>query len=439
MLTATAAYEGGAAWVDALCRYLAGNAALFTAGIAAIPGVRPMPLDATYLAWVDFAGTGMDPVEFTARVERDARVAPSHGTAFGNGGESFLRFNLATPRARVAEAVRAAADGFRRPAVAERRARRRGLLGMAGTIRIGISGWTYRAWRGRFYPEGPAAEARARLCRRAVRHDRDQRHLLRRCSAPRASPPGRDATPDDFVFAVKGSRYITHFLRLKEVEAPLANFLASGLLRLGPKLGPILWQFPPRMRFDPDRLDAFLSLLPGDTAAAQALARRHDHRLAGRAWLAIDRRRPLRHAVEIRHDSFRDPAFIALLRRHKVALVCADTVDWPLLMDITADFVYVRLHGSQELYASGYDDEALDAWAARVAAWAEGGEPADADPCRRCRPARAVPGATSTSTSTTTPRFGPRSMRCTSPRGSVSPASRPKPRGPCDRTAPSGL
>jgi cystathionine beta-lyase len=106
VLMATAAYEGGDAWVDALRAYIAGNARTFDAGVNAIPGVRSMPLEGTYLAWVDFAGTGMEPSEFTARVERDARIAPSHGPAFGKGGETFLRFNLATPRARIEEAVR---------------------------------------------------------------------------------------------------------------------------------------------------------------------------------------------------------------------------------------------------------------------------------------------------------------------------------------------
>ena len=106
VLMATAAYAGGDAWVDALCSYLAGNARTFDEGVGAIPGLRPMPLEGTYLAWVDFAGTGMEPAEFTARVERDARIAPSHGPAFGTGGESFLRFNIATPRPRIEEAVR---------------------------------------------------------------------------------------------------------------------------------------------------------------------------------------------------------------------------------------------------------------------------------------------------------------------------------------------
>jgi uncharacterized protein YecE (DUF72 family) len=248
---------------------------------------------------------------------------------------------------------------------------------MGGAIRIGISGWTYKGWRGRFYPKGlPQKRELAYAAGRFASIEINGTfYSLQR---PESFAAWDAATPAGFVFALKGPRYITHFLRLKDVEAPLANFLASGPLRLGAKLGPMLWQFPPRMKFDAARLDAFLALLPHDTAAALELARRHDRRLDGRAWLAIDRKRRLRHAVEIRHDSFRDPAFVALLRRHRAALVVADTVDWPLLMDVTADFVYVRLHGSQELYASGYDDPDLDVWAARVRAWAAGREPADA-------------------------------------------------------------
>lgn len=189
----------------------------------------------------------------------------------------------------------------------------------------------------------------------------------------------REETPDDFVFAIKGSRYITHMRRLKDIKTPLANFMASGILRLGPKLGPILWQFPPRMKFDPELFRAFLDLLPRDTAEAQALARHHDSRLANRSWLKTDVQQPLRHAVEIRDESFRTPRFIELLREYGVALVCADTVEWPLLMDLTSDFVYCRLHGSEELYVSGYDDEALDHWASRARAWATGKEPKDAE------------------------------------------------------------
>jgi uncharacterized protein YecE (DUF72 family) len=181
-----------------------------------------------------------------------------------------------------------------------------------------------------------------------------------------------EATPDDFIFTVKAPRYITHMRRLRDVKAPLANFLASGVLRLGAKLGPILWQLPPNFSFDAERIRAFADLLPRDTKAALELAREHDSKVAGKVWLEIDTVRPLRHAMELRHESFRDPAFVDLLRAHEIALVCADTVKWPRLMDVTADFVYCRLHGSRELYRSGYNDADLDEWAARVRGWTTG-------------------------------------------------------------------
>jgi len=245
-----------------------------------------------------------------------------------------------------------------------------------GDIRIGISGWTYAGWRGAFYPRGlPQKRELAYAAEkfRAIEINGTFYGLQK----PEAFGRWRDETPDGFVFAVKGSRYITHMRRLRDIEVPLANFLASGVLRLGPKLGPFLWQFPPQMKFDAERFDAFLALLPRDTEEAVALAKRHDGRLDHRSWLDTDGHRRLRHAVEIRHESFCTPEFIAMLRRHKVALVCADTVDWPLLMDVTADFVYLRLHGSEQLYVSGYDAKALDVWAKRVRAWSEGREAPD--------------------------------------------------------------
>src|SRR5205823_4925750 len=187
------------------------------------------------------------------------------------------------------------------------------------------------------------------------------------------------ATPEGFVFAVKGGRFITHMKKLRDVETPLANFFASGVLCLNEKLGPVLWQLPPVLRFDEALLTRFFELLPRDTIEAAALARRHDHRLEGRSWVRAARRRPLRHAIEIRHESFRCPRFVRLLRRHAIALVVADTAGrWPLLEDVTADFVYVRLHGARELYVSGYTTAALDMWAKRISAWSAGGEPADA-------------------------------------------------------------
>jgi uncharacterized protein YecE (DUF72 family) len=149
-------------------------------------------------------------------------------------------------------------------------------------------------------------------------------------------------------------------------------------LRLEDKLGPFLWQFSPRFKFDPSRLEPFFSLLPRDSEAAATLATAHDRRLSGRAWTRTERRRELRHAVEIRHSSFLTPAFIKLLRRDDIALVFADSVGWPYAEDITSDFVYLRLHGSEELYASGYSDEELNWWAARIKLWAQGLEANDA-------------------------------------------------------------
>jgi uncharacterized protein YecE (DUF72 family) len=241
-------------------------------------------------------------------------------------------------------------------------------------FRIGISGWRYGGWRGRFYPAGLRQRLELAYAGRQF-NSLEINGTFYSLQRPQLFLRWHDAVPDDFLFAVKGPRFITHMKKLAAVETPLANFLASGLLRLGGKLGPILWQLPARQRFEPERLEAFLSLLPRDSEAAADLARRHDARLAGRAWTEADAARPLRHALEVRHESFRDSGFVALLRRHRVALVVTDGVGWPRLEDVTADFVYVRLHGSEQLYASGYDETALDEWAARCRAWAAGGTP----------------------------------------------------------------
>ncbi|HVZ09183.1 DUF72 domain-containing protein [Rhodopila sp.] len=247
----------------------------------------------------------------------------------------------------------------------------------AGDIRIGISGWTYAPWRGAFYPKGLRQKDELRYAAERFRSI-EINGTFYGLQKPASFARWADETPEDFVFAVKGPRFITHVRRLRDPTAPLANFLASGLLRLGRKLGPILWQFPPGFRFDPEIMDAFLALLPRDTEAAADRARQHEARIK-ESWTKTDAARPLRHAIEIREESFRDPAFVDLLRKHGAALVCADTVKWPRLMDLTADFVYCRLHGSRELYRSGYDDAALDGWAGRVTAWARGKPMRDGD------------------------------------------------------------
>ena len=215
-------------------------------------------------------------------------------------------------------------------------------------IRIGISGWRYAPWRGKFYPEDLRQKDELAFAANQFPtiEINGTFYSLQRTQSFAA---WYDATPAGFRFAVKGPRYITHMRRLREVQAPLANFFASGVLRLGEKLGPVLWQLPPNFRFDSERLAAFFDLLPRTTKQAVRLAKGHDRKLKHKAWAKTDADRPIRHALEIRHDSFRDPVFIKLLRKHRIALVVADTVEWPLLLDATADFVYVRLHGSVKL------------------------------------------------------------------------------------------
>jgi uncharacterized protein YecE (DUF72 family) len=247
-----------------------------------------------------------------------------------------------------------------------------------GDIRIGISGWRYKGWRGVFYPEGLRQKDELAFAGKAFRSI-EINGTFYSLQRPEYFVAWRDQTPEGFAFAVKGPRFITHMLKLTRSETPLANFFGNGVLALGEKLGPILWQFPPNFRFNPEKLTEFFSRLPRDTRAAARLARRHDHRIKGRAWLRTDASRALRYAMEIRHESFRCPEFIELLRKHNVALVVADTVDWPLLFDVTADFVYCRLHGSEQLYASGYESDALDIWAKRLVSWSRGHELRDGD------------------------------------------------------------
>jgi uncharacterized protein YecE (DUF72 family) len=249
---------------------------------------------------------------------------------------------------------------------------------MAGQIRIGVSGWRYTPWRGNFYPK-KLAQARELEFASRIFSSIELNGSFYSLQRPSSYAQWARQTPPGFVFAVKGSRYITHMLRLRNAETAMANFFASGLFELGPKLGPLLWQFPPNMRFDRALFEAFFRLLPRSTDAAAALALRHDERLQGRESLEPDANRRLRHAIEVRHESFVDPEFIALLRKHRVAWVVADTPrPWPLFEDVTADFVYMRLHGATELYKSRYTPEQLDRWARCIRAWADGGQPADA-------------------------------------------------------------
>ncbi|WP_307387038.1 MULTISPECIES: DUF72 domain-containing protein [Microbacterium] len=251
---------------------------------------------------------------------------------------------------------------------------------MSATAFVGISGWRYPRWRGDFYPRGlPQRRELAYVGEhlRSVELNGSFYSLQRPASYRR----WREEVPADFVFAVKGSRYVTHMLRLVGVHTALANFFASGVLALGPTLGPFLWQLPERVDFDPDVLDGFLSQLPRTTGAALELARQHDQRVDGRDWLEVEADMPLRHALEPRSASFSDPRAAEILRAHGVALVLADTAGrWPVFDALTADHVYVRLHGSTELYASGYAGQELDAWADRIRGWLDGTASTDGVP-----------------------------------------------------------
>ena len=254
--------------------------------------------------------------------------------------------------------------------------------------RIGISGWTYAGWRGVFYPEGLARrrELEYVASRMNTVEINGSFYSLQRPTSYRA---WYEQTPPGFVFAVKGSRFITHMKKLKDVEVPLANFFGSGVLRLAEKLGPILWQFPEQMRFDEERFARFLELLPSTHAQAAELGKEHDHRLRGRDWTEAEHRGTIRHVFEIRHESFLSAEFIRLLRRHGAALVFADTAQrWPYAEDLTAGFVYVRLHGAEQLYASGYTGAQLDWWAERIRAWRRGRAPGDAALVAKPAPAR---------------------------------------------------
>jgi uncharacterized protein YecE (DUF72 family) len=245
-------------------------------------------------------------------------------------------------------------------------------------IRIGISGWRYGPWRGTFYPKGlpQGEELKYAAGVLSVIEINGSFYSLQR---PESYAKWYEQTPDDFIFSLKGPRYITHMKRLKEIEKPIANFFASGLFNLREKLGPILWQFPPNFKYDEERMRAFLELLPRDTAGAAVIARKRDAFMKGRTRLAIDANRPLRYAMEIRNDSFLTRSFIGLLREYKVAVVIAETARrWPMIQDITADFLYMRLHGDTEIYRSAYSDKALQRWAERIAAWSRGAEPSDA-------------------------------------------------------------
>lgn len=223
----------------------------------------------------------------------------------------------------------------------------------AGRIRAGIGGWTYEPWEETFYPADLPKKSQLNYASRQVTAI-EINGTFYRLQKPEVFAKWRDDAPDDFVFAIKAPRYLTYRKVLSEANPSLPRFLASGLATLGHKLGPILWQLPPSLRFDADDIGAFLDVLPA----------------------ALDGQ-PLRHVLEVRHRSFMDPTYIELARKHSVATVFAHTDEFPNFADVTADFVYARLRKAIATEPTGYSEPDLQTWSERAKLWAEGGAPKD--------------------------------------------------------------
>jgi uncharacterized protein YecE (DUF72 family) len=218
-------------------------------------------------------------------------------------------------------------------------------------IRVGIGGWTYAPWRGTFYPDGLAQKRELEFASRAVTAI-EINGTYYSSFKPASFAGWAAAAPDDFVFTVKASRYCTNRKVLADAGDSITRFVGQGITELGAKLGPILWQFMATKRFDPEDMQAFLALLP---ARQDGIA--------------------LRHAIQVRHDSFADPRFIAMARAAGVAIVFADSTDYPAIADVSGDFVYARLEAAQEDQPAGYPATALDRWAAVARDWAAGASP----------------------------------------------------------------
>ena len=241
-----------------------------------------------------------------------------------------------------------------------------------GKVRVGVSGWSYDAWRGDYYPEDqPRKKWLSWISRRFATLEANGSFYS--LLSPSTYGAWYDQTPRDHRIAVKGSRFITHNKKLGNARLALANFLASGVLALGEKLGPILWQLSSRQAFDRGRLEAFFDLLPRDTRAAASLAAEHDGRVE-EPFLAAEPNHRIRHVIEPRHATFFEPDAIRVLRRARVALAVSHAGRWPMHEELTAGFAYVRLHGAPVTYASGYTDEQLGGWARKIRAWARAGD-----------------------------------------------------------------
>lgn len=246
-------------------------------------------------------------------------------------------------------------------------------------IRVGISGWTYAGWRGRFYPRKLVQKLELEYASRQV-NSIEINGTFYSLQKPDTFRKWYQQTPDDFVFAIKAPQFITHVLRLKECYQPLCTFLASGLLCLKRKLGPILWQFPPNVMLKDDRFEKFVKMLPHDSQNAAALSKNHSSRIDGRAWTEAEGDFPLRHAFEFRHPSFQNPDFIEMLRAHRIGVVFADSgkKPAPYFEDLTSDFVYIRMHGQNPAYKNGHTASAMKRMADRIRSWSLGRQPKDA-------------------------------------------------------------
>jgi uncharacterized protein YecE (DUF72 family) len=247
-----------------------------------------------------------------------------------------------------------------------------------GRAFIGISGYDYKPWRDRFYPPGLPPRRWLEFASRTF-NSVELNGTFYSLKSPAVFQRWATEVPDEnFVFALKGGRFITHNLKLTRSENALGNFFASGVLALGHLTGPILWQLPATYGFDADRLDRFMGILPRNSEEAEEVAREHDHRLKRGALTEAAEPVTLRHAFEVRHPSYFHEEFYFLLREHGYAFVIADTAGkFPYAEEVTTDFVYVRLHGSRQLYVSGYSDDEIEEWAQRVLTWTGAGRARD--------------------------------------------------------------
>lgn len=225
----------------------------------------------------------------------------------------------------------------------------------SGTIRCGIGGWTFDPWEGTFYPETLSKKRQLEYASRQLKVI-EVNGTYYSSQKPETFAKWASEVPDDFVFSLKASRFATNKKVLAEAGESINRFLGQGLTELGPHLGPILWQFMPTKKFDADDFGAFLALLPEKQDGLT-----------------------LRHVVEVRHPSFRTPEFIALLAKYNVAVVCADHADYPMIADVTSDFVYARLQTGSDDVETCYDEKRLDLWADRLKTWASGGVVAELD------------------------------------------------------------